>query len=355
MSEDIPDYPSIRDLMPILKNKNPMVGSAVDPPPAEGEDDDELEVEDEVEEKPSRFPEGPLNDFFEVVKSVSENIDYIEWVTPKYAAAAHEFTSAVDVTSAKVAEDKVKEIVKQSKTIIKRNKKSIDEMDETLKAQMREDADKALLDGDIEKADYPKIDDGDTLEHWSAPYRVMNSCRWALVGEWKRVNKAYNEEQAACDRRKRANLVRQLTIATGQEPSDEEVTKRLNNGATDVFSGGMVARSADADADFANEFLMEAQEEAAKMTEILKGMREMQQMWDEFQLLLQKQGEMLNTISGNLAKAKDFVKQANEDLAEAQEHAEAALRQQYMIIASCCIGACVVIIPFMITSGMISV
>ena len=26
-----------------------------------------------------------------------------------------------------------------------------------------------------------------------------------------------------------------------------------------------------------------------QMTEILKGMREMQQMWDEFQLLLQKQ------------------------------------------------------------------
>jgi len=354
--EPPPDWPGVRDLMPFLKQKNPMVGSAVDPPAAEGEDDeDAVEVEEEEEAKPSRFPEGPMNDFFEVVKAVTDNIEYIEWVAPKYAVAAHAFTSAVDVTSAKEAEDKVNAMVKQSKTIMKKNKKSIDEMDETLKAQMREDADALLASGELEKADYPKIDDGDVLEHWSAPYRVMNSCRWALVGEWKRVNKKYNEEQASCDRRKRANLVRQLTIANGQEPSDEEVTKRLNNNATDVFSGGMVARSADADADFANEFLQEAQEEAAKMTEILKGMREMQQMWDEFQLLLQKQGEMLNTISGNLAKAKDFVKAANEDLAEAQEHADAANRQQMLIIASCCIGACVLIIPMLIGSGIISV
>jgi len=352
---EIPDYPSVKDLMPLLKLKNPEVGSAIGPQAgADGEDDEDVEEVEEVEPIP-RFPAGPLATFFELVKEVSDNIEYIEWVAPKYATVAHEFTSAVDVNSSKDAEDKVKAIVKQSKTIIKKNKKTIDQMDETLKDQMNLDCDQAILETEIEKADRPKVEEGETLEVWSATYRVMYNCRWALVGEWKRVNKAYNEEQASCDRRKRANLVRQLTIATGQEPTDDEINKRLNNGATDVFSGGMVARSADADADFANEFLMEAQEEAAKMTLILKGMKEMQEMWDEFQLLLEKQGEMLNTISGNLAKAKDFVKQANEDLGEAQEHAEAANRQQMLIVASCCIGLCVVIVPFMITSGMISV
>ena len=78
-------------------------------------------------------------------------------------------------------------------------------------------------------------------------------------------------------------------------------------------------------------------------------------MWDEFQLLLQKQNELLSTISGNLQKSKEFIKQANEDLDAAQEHAEAANRQQVMILCSCCIGLCVLIVPMMIGSGMISV
>ena len=68
-------------------------------------------------------------------------------------------------------------MVKQSKTIIKKNKKSIDEMDETLKAQMREDADKLLESGELEKADYPKIDDGDTLE-------VPRVCCAAAAAVW---------------------------------------------------------------------------------------------------------------------------------------------------------------------------
>ena len=153
-----------------------------------------------------------MNDFFEVVKAVTDNIEYIEWVAPKYAVAAHAFTSAVDVTSAKggwllccsvpcfcallpllpgalchlkwvvtfgstEAEDKVNAMVKQSKTIIKKNKKSIDEMDETLKAQMREDADALLASGELEKADYPKIDDGDVLE-------VPRVCRAAAAAVW---------------------------------------------------------------------------------------------------------------------------------------------------------------------------
>jgi len=348
----------MHDLMPLLKvRSNGRAGTAYEPPPAEDDEDGEQPTEIEpLEPAPSKWEEdSPLNGFFEHVGEVTKNIAYIEWVTPKYAVAAKEFTSAVDVVSAKASEEKVLTIVKQSKNCIKVNKKSIDAMDAAMKEMMGLDVEEAITKGEIEKQDRPKVEDGETLEQWSPTYRVMYNARWALVNEWKRVNKVYNEEQAACERRKRENLRRQLMIANGEEPSEEELNQRLNNGATDVFAGGMVARGADADADFANEFLMEMQEETEKMNKILIGMREMQQMWDEFQLLLEKQGELLNSISGSLKRAKDYVKQANEHLAEAQEHADAALRQQYMIIASCCIGLCVLIVPLMIGSGMISV
>ena len=50
---------------------------------------------------PGQWDEGsPLHGFFEKVKQVVENVAYIEWIAPKYAKAAHEFTSAVDVQTA---------------------------------------------------------------------------------------------------------------------------------------------------------------------------------------------------------------------------------------------------------------
>jgi len=331
-------------------------GSVLDPPEgAEGEDDPDLEMP-KVPERENKFPEeSPLNDFFDAVAAVGKFCIQIEAIVPKYSEAAHELTAAVDCVQAKEGQAKVDRIVKVGKKIIKQNKKMIDQMDSEMKKQMRLDVDEEIASGAIEKKDAPNAEEGETLEQWGATYRVMNNCRWALVAKWKRVNKVYNEEQAACDRRKRENLIRQLTIANGCEPTDDEVTARLNSGATDVFSGGMVARAADADADYANEFLNEAKEEMERMQEIQKRMQEMNEMWDEFQLLLQKQNELLSTISGNLQKSKEFIKQANEDLDAAQEHAEAANRQQVMILCSCCIGLCVLIVPMMIGSGMISV
>merc|ERR1711977_402908 len=79
-------------------------------------------------------------------------------------------------------------------------------------------------------------------------YRVMYNCKWSLLHQWRTVNKSYNEEQAGCERRRRENLRRQLKIANdGQEPDDTEIEERMKTGATDVFSGGMVAKSADED------------------------------------------------------------------------------------------------------------
>lgn len=353
---EAPQCPGTQDLMAKLKKKSGgLAGSVMEPQGAEGEDGMEDEATVEIE-RPNMFPEdSPLNDFFDAVKEVDNNCKFIVWITPKYAAAALELTSAVDVKQTKTAQDRVNTLLKQSKTVIKKNKKTIDDMDEEMRKQMQLDVDEAVMAGEIEKKDAPNVKEGETLAEWGPYYRVMYNCRWSLVNQWKRVNKAYNEEQAACDRRKRANLTRQLTIANGCPPSEEEVNTRLNNGATDVFSGGMVARASDADADYANEFLAEAEEELKKIMLITKGMQEMQEMWDEFQLLLAKQGELLNTISGNLQKCKDFVAQANEDLGAAQEHAEAANRQQMLIMLSCCIGLCVLIVPLLIGSGMISV
>lgn len=347
----------MNDLMPKLKKKSGnRAGSVMElPEPAEGEDYD-LEEPPAPPERINAFPEdSPLNDFFDAVKLVDDNCKFIIWITPKYAAAAQELTSAVDVKQAKEAQAKVDKLIKQAKTVIKKNKKTIDSMDEEMKNQMQLDVDEEIAAGTLEKKDAPNVQEGGELEQWSPYYRVMRQCRWSLVNRWKRVNKEFNEEQAACDRRKRANLVRQLTIANGCEPSEDEVTSRLNCGATDVFSGGMVARASDADADYANEFLAEAEEELKKIMQITKGMQEMQEMWDEFQLLLQKQGELLNTISGNLKKCKDFVKEANENLAEAQEHAEAANKSQLMILGSCCCGICILVVPLLIGSGAVSI
>eukprot|EP00656_Telonema_subtile_P021750 TRINITY_DN2278_c0_g1_i2.p1 TRINITY_DN2278_c0_g1~~TRINITY_DN2278_c0_g1_i2.p1 ORF type:complete len:311 (+),score=96.36 TRINITY_DN2278_c0_g1_i2:195-1127(+) len=304
---EAPQCPGSQDLMAKLKKKSGgLAGSVMEPVFAEGADPD-LEEPAAPPERPNAFPEdSPLTDFFDAVKEVDNNCKFIVWITPKYAAAALELTSAVDVKQTKESEEKVKKLLKQSKTVIKKNKKTIDEMDQEMQNQMQLDVDEVIASGEIEKKDAPNVKDGQTLPEWGPYYRVMYNCRWSLVNQWKRVNKAYNEEQAACDRRKRTNLTRQLTIANGCEPSEEEVNSRLNNGATDVFSGGMVARASDADADYANEFLAEAEEELKKIMLITKGMQEMQEMWDEFQLLLAKQGELLNTISGNLQKCKDL-------------------------------------------------
>merc|ERR1712091_729237 len=110
-----------------------MAGSVIqDEAPAEDENGDPIETEP-VEPPKSKWDEdSPLEDFFEHVKLVSRNVEYIQFVTPKYAEAALAFTSAVDVVSGKEAEAKVNSLTAQSKNCVKQNKKTIDDMDKTL-------------------------------------------------------------------------------------------------------------------------------------------------------------------------------------------------------------------------------
>merc|ERR1711918_148451 len=104
--------------------------------------------------------------------------------------------------------------------------------------------------------------------------------------------------------------------------------ERLNSGNTNVFAGGMVQRSADDD--FALEFLQEAKEHTAELQKVLDAIAELGAMWDQFQLLLEKQGELLNQIGANLEKCKDFVTKANADLDDAQAELDAAQRKSVM-------------------------
>lgn len=282
-------------------------------------------------------PDDPLGIFFNIAKRVMKSCETIETVHKFYKKAAYELTEAVEVEKERIAQGKIDKIHSRAKTEISGVKAVLDQMEQILEKQKASD----------EKA---AKEAGDDVPGWTTTYRVMYNCKWSLLINWREVNKIYNEEQAACERRKRAKLVRQLTILNeGQEPDEQDVEERMATGATDVFAGGMVARSADDD--FAAEFLAEAKEKEGKIDEILEKAQELQELWDQFQLLLQKQGELLNQIGENLDKSKDFVDKANDDLDSAIAHDEAANQQQLYIMCCCAIMIAIIVAPTVLATS----
>jgi len=130
------------------------------------------------------------------------------------------------------------------------------------------------------------------------------------------------------------------------EQKDSEIEERMKSGATDVFAGGMSAKSADED--FAAEFLAEAKEKEDAINMIVEKMNELKELWDQFELLLQKQGELLNQIGANLDKAQEFVDKANADLDSALEHQAAAQKKQLMMVGVCALIILILVVPMMV-------
>jgi len=280
------------------------------------------------------FPKGdPLGIFFNIARRVQKSCATMTLLHKLYKKAAYELTSSIDTDTAKEAQAKMDKIQDKAKGEIRGVKAVLDQMEQISDKQKAKDDDEAKEAGDDEPG-------------WTSVYRVMYNCRWSLLIQWRQVNKVYNEEQASCERRRRKNLIRQMTIANdGVAPDEAEIEARMASNATDVFSGGMVARSADED--FASEFLAEAKEKEAKIDEILEKARELQELWDQFQLLLQRQGQLLDQIGANLEKCKDFVAKANVDLDSAIEHQNAAFRKQVAIIGVCLCMVGIIVFPMM--------
>lgn len=332
--EDENPYPAVRDRMPDLKAINPDTGSKMI-----GKELNEAMKGVPKEEQPEcqGFEKGdPLGIFFNIAKKVQNNCHEMEMIKKLYKKQAWDLTNSIDVESAKKAQGLLDKIHGRAKGIIKGVKAVMDKMDQLCTEQKERD-DKAAADAGEEP------DPGSM----TPVYRVMYNCKWSLLTQWRTVNKAYNEEQAGCERRRRANLKRQLKIANdGQEPEDSEIEERMKSGATDVFSGGMVAKSADED--FAAEFLAEAKEKEDAINMIVEKMNELKELWDQFELLLQKQGELLNQIGANLDKAQEFVDKANADLDSALEHQAAAQKKQLMMVGVCALIILILVVPMMV-------
>lgn len=297
---------------------------------------EQAEIPEEERPETKGFEKGdPLGVFFNIAKRVQGSCETMVTMHGLYKKAALELTQSIDPDSEKAAQSKLDKIVGRAKDEISGVKAVLDQMDKICKKQKA---------ADDEEAKEAGVDD----PSWTTIYRVMYNCKWSLLFRWREVNKAYNEEQASCERRRRQKLTRQMTIANdGIAPDPQEIEERLANNSTDVFSGGMVAAKS-ADEDFAAEFLAEAKEKEAALDEILAKAKELQELWDQFQLLLQRQGELLNQIGANLEKCKDFVAQANADLDTAIEYQQAALQKQMMMVGVCIVMIAILLVPMMI-------
>lgn len=333
--EDFNKFPAIVNLIPRIREHNPHVatkkiGAALLKANAEERADSTTQGfndKDPVERR--------LAVFFNIAGKVRASCDMMTSLHKLFKEYAWELTKAIEPEAQSVAQGRLDAVKKRGKQETSGVKKIMDEMKKHLEEQKEADDKKCKEQGDDPEE-----------EGWSTPYRVMYNCYWSLHKSWRDVNKKYNDEQAQCERRRRRDLIRQLTIASGEEPSEEEIQERLASNATTVFSSAMVVRSADEE--FAAEYLQEAQEQNDAVAMVLEKMAELQELWDQFELLLQKQGELLDQIGANLDKCKDHVDQANEDLDSAIEHQNAALQKQFMIIGVCMIMIGILLVPVLL-------
>lgn len=263
---------------------------------AQSDDDD---VPDEVAVN-VEGRDGFMDEFFAEVEEIREMIDRIqsnvEEVKKKHSA----------ILSAPQTDEKVKQELEDLMADIKRAANKV-------RAKLK------VIEQNIEQEEHTNKS--------SADLRIRKTQHSTLSRKFVEVMTEYNRTQTDYRERCKGRIQRQLEI-TGRTTTNEELEEMLEQGNPAVFTQGIIMETQQA-----KQTLADIEARHADIIKLENSIRELHDMFMDMAMLVESQGELVDTIQYNVENSVDAVLEGKGELTLAEEYQKKARQKKiYNII-----------------------
>jgi len=236
------------------------------------------------------FEEAQLEEFYSIISQVKLNTYKLKQNTKKVKQIGEQFMESLQDPDLKKQKEEALQVEKEAAAQITGSTgalfQQLKKLEDTKTAEM-----------------------GDT-SGMEAGARMILTASGAARQNWKEAMKGYIETEKKIQAELRERLRRHLRIADGHEPSEEQLDI-LEDEAPDVFAQAMMGKADMALAKGANEYAHNKEEQ---VKHIRDKQEEILELWAQLGIVMDQQSETLNNIFNNVEQAKEYVKEANNEL-----------------------------------------
>ncbi|XP_077299883.1 syntaxin 1A isoform X3 [Arctopsyche grandis] len=260
--------------------------------------------------------DGFMDEFFNEVEEIREMIDKIqanvEEVKKKHSA----------ILSAPQSDEKTKQELEDLMADIKKTANKV----------------RAKL-----KVIEQNIDQEEQTNKSSADLRIRKTQHSTLSRKFVEVMSEYNRTQTDYRERCKGRIQRQLEI-TGRTTTNEELEEMLEQGNSAVFTQGIIMETQQA-----KQTLADIEARHADIIKLENSIRELHGMFMDMAMLVESQGEMVNSIEYNVTQTVDHVEDAHGQLRLAEHWQQKARKKKIFIIICLSITLIILIIVLAVT------
>jgi len=229
------------------------------------------------EEGQSPRSEEFMSSFFHNVTEVKVNLKKLDNNVKDLEERYAKQLGTVDTKEKKKVATEVNKVIDDTNSIANKVKKKLQEM-----ANVKQEA---------------------TDEAGLAEARIRKSTHTSLVQRFVEIMEQYQASQAKYQKQYRENVERQIKIVK-PEVTQQEVEETVQSGNADrIFASKLVDRRAAAES--ALTYIKDRHDEIVKIT---KSLEELHNLFIDMNVLIQEQGEMINSIAFNVRSTKEHTK-----------------------------------------------
>uniref|UniRef100_A0A0K2VH59 t-SNARE coiled-coil homology domain-containing protein n=2 Tax=Lepeophtheirus salmonis TaxID=72036 RepID=A0A0K2VH59_LEPSM len=258
---------------------------------------------------------GRMDDFFQEVEEIRENIDKIqnnvEEVKRKHSG----------ILSAPQTDEKMKQELEDLMSDIKKTANKV-------RAKLK------VIEQNIEQEEH--------VNKASVDLRIRKTQHSTLSRKFVEVMTEYNRTQTDYRERCKGRIQRHLEI-TGRTTTNEELEDMLEQGNPAVFTQGIIMDTA-----AAKQTLADIEARHADIIKLETSIKELHDMFMDMAMLVENQGEMIDRIEYHVEHAVDYVQTATQDTKKALKYQSKARRLKIYFFLAIVILVIVIIIVVLI-------
>jgi len=176
------------------------------------------------------------------------------------------------------------------------------------------------------KAIETSISEDTSLKESSAEYRIRKTQHAMMLQRFNETMNAYHSCQVDYREKCKERIKRQLIIARSNM-TDEELEEALESGDPAVFTQSFIVETIQA-----KQSLKDIQARHSDIINLENSIRELKQMFCDIAMLVESQGEIIDTVEYNVQQAVDFTDSAKQQTGKALTYQKKARRKKIFII-----------------------
>ncbi|XP_053327688.1 syntaxin-2 isoform X2 [Spea bombifrons] len=188
------------------------------------------------------------------------------------------------------------------------------------------------------------IDQDENSNRSSVNLRIRKTQHTVLSRKFGEVMTAYNETQVQFRERSKGRIQRQLEI-TGKTTTDEELEEMLESGNPSIFTSDIIS-----DSQITRQALNEIESRHKDIMKLESSIRELHDMFMDIAMLVETQGEMINSIEKNVLNAVEYVEHAKEETKKAVKYQSKSRRKMIFIII--CVAVLLLILVIILATTL---